>query len=234
MSLSQKLEKEINNGEFDISKLLKLCETYKDFCEVMIIHVSNRMYNKKNLIEDPNFEDEFNEHIIYLKLLEKGIYPYGWQSFEKDKQVAYVTFFCQEDMGKKLLPHLLLDSRIYMCYRKRQHYVDNFPNETFLATKMQELDLKPGMDEENKKIISNNSWNRSDFMDSSLIKNSSMYDELYKKLTYGTMFLKHNQKLLELYSNTNIEICCNSFEKKESAVKILLEHIEKLEKKECI
>jgi hypothetical protein len=227
--INPNLEYEINNGEFDIGKLLKLCETYKDFCEVMIIHISNRMYNKKNLIEDPNFEDEFNEHMIYLKLLEKEIYPYGWQSFVKDTQVSYFLFFCQAEIGKKLLHHLLLDSRIYMCYRKRQHYVDNFPNDTFLATKMEELDLQPGMDEENKKIISNHSWNRSDFMDHSLIKNSSMYDELYKKLDYGTMFLKHNQKLLELYQNTNIEICCNSFEKKESAIQILLDHLEKME-----
>jgi hypothetical protein len=43
------------------------------------------------------------------------------------------------------------------------------------------------------------------------------------------MFIKHNQKLLELYSNTNIEICCNSFEKKESAIQILLEHLEKID-----
>jgi hypothetical protein len=43
------------------------------------------------------------------------------------------------------------------------------------------------------------------------------------------MCKKHNQKLLELYSNTNIEICCNSFENQESAVQILLEHLEHLE-----
>ncbi len=124
--------------------------TWEDLCNTNILFIKGRFkktFYHNGPLDNETFEN-FNFYNDILQLNEKQIFTHNSQpTINEDgvMQKSYLNFCCQQDIGYKLLPKLLLCDDIYFYFlsvsKNKPCYIDTFPTDKYNLTKFKRYSL---------------------------------------------------------------------------------------------
>lgn len=194
-------------------------KTWKDLCDTNVLFIKgiykNTFYHCAPLDNETTENTEFFNDILQLN--ENLIFTYNSQpTINEDgvMQKSYVSFYCEQDIGYKLLPKLLLNNDIYFYFscisNDKPCYIDTFPTNKYNLTKF-------------KNNSTSNIWNlyTNRFKDI-YIKNNFILKPEINILAQDCQ----NQNINKLFNESiNCMIASKDYNRKFSAPNLLLSYI---------